>query len=97
MEHFIGDLSSSETNTTSSKANVTSCTAPSCNSASSGVQTGEEDSNYDRLTQMLPECFVSVKLEMSEDTCATEPCSNSVSFRRAFNIFFINLEGEWIK
>jgi hypothetical protein len=44
-----------------------------------GAHGGEdEDSTFDRLTQMLPECFVSVKLESNEDTCATETSTNTV-------------------
>jgi hypothetical protein len=46
---------------------------------SGGAHGGEdEDSTFDPLTQMLPECFVSVKLESNEDTCTTETSTNTV-------------------
>jgi hypothetical protein len=59
---------------------VTSTTTPTTTSVTSGgAHVGEdEDSTFDRLTQMLPECFVSVKLESNEDTCATETSTNTV-------------------
>ncbi|XP_069694289.1 zinc finger protein 888-like [Periplaneta americana] len=52
---------------TSTTTTTTTTTAISVSNG--GAHGGEdEDSNLDRLTQMLPECFVSVKLESNEDT-----------------------------
>ena len=82
MESCNGTPASSEIGATTI---VTSTTTPTTTSTtttsvtSGGAHVGEdEDSTFDRLTQMLPECFVSVKLESNEDTCATETSTNTV-------------------
>lgn len=67
--------------TTISSSTITAtATTTTISVSSGGAHAGEdEDSNFDRLTQILPECFVSVKLENNEDTCATETSTNTVS------------------
>jgi len=86
MESCNGTPTSSETGaattittTTTTTATTTTTTTTATSVSSGGTHAGEdEDSNFDRLTQMLPECFVSVKLENNEDTCATETSTNTV-------------------
>ncbi|XP_021939435.1 zinc finger protein 2-like isoform X2 [Zootermopsis nevadensis] len=82
MESCSGTPTSSETGVAATVTSTsTTATATTNVSLSNGGAHGEEDedSNFDRLTQMLPECFVSVKLENNEDTCSAEISTNTVS------------------
>lgn len=81
MESCSGTPTSSETGAAATVTSTsTTATATTNVSLSNGGAHGEEDedSNFDRLTQMLPECFVSVKLENNEDTCSAEISTNTV-------------------
>lgn len=84
MEPCSGTLTSSETGaattvTSTSTTAATTTTTTASSLSNGGAHGGEdEDSNFDRLTQMLPECFVSVKLENNEDTCSAEISTNTV-------------------
>jgi hypothetical protein len=78
MESCSGTPTSENGAATTISSSTTSITT-TVSVSSGGVHAGEdEDSNFDRLTQILPECFVSVKLESNEDTCATEMSTNTV-------------------
>lgn len=83
MESCSGTPTSSEigaaTITSTTTVPTTTSTTTTTSVTSGGAHGGEdEDSTFDPLTQMLPECFVSVKLESNEDTCATETSTNTV-------------------
>lgn len=83
MESCSGTPTSSEigaaTIVTSTTTIPTTTPTTTTSVTSGGAHGGEdEDSTFDPLTQMLPECFVSVKLESNEDTCTTETSTNTV-------------------
>jgi len=85
MESCSGTPTSSEigaaTITSTTTIPTTTSTITTTSVTSGGAHGGEdEDSTFDPLTQMLPECFVSVKLESNEDTCATETSTNTVYY-----------------